>query len=175
MKDFNIRTNTMNIVGEKLEHWALNCSDICKTDLFGRSAFNRFYYDVYLMTRTMLFDLKEDWGIKARSHRVVPGLLKERVKNEFENRSRSIRVLDSSELHNLKDSHRTSIKALADLLTVAYDLRVTADYDPNVPICQDNDVISLKSYKLSNARQWNGKVSLYCGSIRSAWRNAGLI
>ena len=54
--EFNVdlRGSIMKIVGEKLERWALEQKAVDEKDLFGRSAFNRYYYAVFLLTREML-------------------------------------------------------------------------------------------------------------------------
>ena len=63
---------------------------------------------------------------------------------------------------------------LSNLLTEAYDLRVVADYEPEVPISIDNKVLLLRNYKLNTAREWPGKASACCKTIRKVWRDAGL-
>ena len=51
----------MKIVGEQLESWALDRKVETERDLFGRSAFNRYYYAVFLLTREMLGEFKASW------------------------------------------------------------------------------------------------------------------
>lgn len=44
----------MKVVGEQLHDWALQKKAQPERDVFGRSAFNRFYYAAFLITREML-------------------------------------------------------------------------------------------------------------------------
>lgn len=63
----------MKVVGDKLENFALGEKNILSKDLFGRSAFNRYYYAAFLVTREMLGELQNSW--KATPHRQIPILL----------------------------------------------------------------------------------------------------
>jgi hypothetical protein len=67
----------MRVVADRLADWAASEADADNADLFGRSAFNRYYYAAYLITREMLRKLDPKWA--ASGHRQIPDLLQKTV------------------------------------------------------------------------------------------------
>lgn len=161
----------MKIVGDQLAIWALAQTEDDKKDLFGRSAFNRYYYAAFLSTRQMLGEFEPKW--QRTAHRNIPDLLKGKLKQELKS------AIDKGILTRGKDmqiinQHNSSINALADLLEQAYQVRISADYEPEVRIQQTNKVISLSGHTLTSAEGWPGRAALYCKTIRNARKVAGL-
>ena len=161
----------MKIVGDQLAAWALAQAEDDNKDLFGRSAFNRYYYAAFLSTRQMLGEFEPKW--QRTAHRNIPDLLKGKLKQELKS------AIDKGILTRGKDmqvinQHNSSINALADLLEQAYKVRISADYEPEVRIQQTNKVISLSGHTLTSAEGWLGRAALYCKTIRSARKVAGL-
>lgn len=165
----------MKIVGEKLESWALEQQATDERDLFGRSAFNRYYYAIFLLTREMLGEFKPNW--KGTMHAGIPDLLRTSVKKEVKNTLQSaVRsgLISQAQSSVLIDKHNISLNALATLLEEAYQVRIIADYEPEIPIQQKHHVLSLDSHKLTSAKNWPDRAAAYCKAIRKIWKETGL-
>ena len=158
----------MKIVGDQLATWALAQAEDDNKDLFGRSAFNRYYYAAFLSTRKMLGEFEPKW--QRTAHRNIPDLLKGQLKRELTS------AIDLSRPEGMRviNKHNSSINALASLLEQAYKVRISADYEPEVRIQQTNKVISLGNHKLTSAEKWPDRADSYCKTIRAAWREASL-
>ena len=162
----------MKIVGERLESWALDLNESHEKDLFGRSAFNRYYYSVFLLTREMLGDFDARW--KGTQHACIPKLLRGKVKEKVKNRLRRDRRMSKSKKSQILDQHGISLRDLASLLEEAYQVRIIADYEPEISIQQDKNVIWLYNCKLTTAKGWPNRASAYCKAIRKVWEDVGL-
>ncbi len=166
----------MKIVGEKLQDIAISETDSVKQDLFGRSAFNRFYYAAFLEVRKMLGELDPKW--KRTPHGNIPQLLEKGVRKPVTNALReSVKgdVITEAESNKRKHELFTSTTDLANLLREAYDIRLIADYEPENIVEVNDKVISLNSLKLTTAISWSNKASSYCKSIRKVWKETGLV
>ena len=64
---------------------------------------------------------------------------------------------------------------LSNLLGAAYDIRVIADYEPEIPIEEYGAKLVLRQHKLTTASGWAGRASAHCKDIRSVWRDSGLV
>lgn len=166
----------MKLVGEKLERYADSESDILKKDLFGRSAFNRYYYAAFLITREMLGELQPKW--KKTPHREIPGLLQGAVRKPVINRLKQDAKKDlitNGELHVLQSLLTNATNNLANLLVQAYDVRVVADYEPENHITANGKNIVLRACKLTTANNWADRANAYCKAIRKVWKDSGLV
>ena len=161
----------MKIVGDQLATWALAQTEDDKKDLFGRSAFNRYYYAAFLSVRQMLGELEPKW--QRTAHRNIPDLLKRTLKRKLKS-AIDKGILPRGEGMQVIEKHSKSISGLADLLKQAYKVRISADYEPEERIQQTNKVISLSDHTLTSAEKWPGRADSYCKAIRRAWKDAGL-
>ncbi len=160
----------MKIVGEKLGNIAISETDFVKKDLFGRSAFNRFYYAAFLEVRKMLGELDQKW--KRTAHRAIPELLETGVQKRVTNvlkKNLKKGIITKKEFNRFKYELLDSTNALANLLREAYDTRLIADYEPEKLIEVNGKVISLNSLKLTTAISWSSRASLHCKNIRKVW------
>ena len=165
----------MKVVGEQLEGWAHTQSDFYEKDLFGRSAFNRYYYAAFLIAREMLSKYKSEW--KCTPHAEIPNLLETSFSNQIINKLKQNKkkgLMTDSEVSRLRKKLRTATSELASLLKEAYDARVIADYEPETTITTKGNTISLKHYKLNSASGWADRANNYCKIIYSVRRDAGL-
>lgn len=162
----------MKIVAEQLEKWALCHIDAEEKNLFGRSAFNRYYYAVFLLTREMLSDFKSSW--KKTKHASVPELLRKSVKKEVESTLKSYisRGLVSKDTLNQLN---INLNCLAELLEEAYRVRCIADYESEIKIREDKKEIFLGNHTLTAAKHWPGRAAAYCKVIRKVWKETGLV
>jgi hypothetical protein len=166
----------MKIVGEKLERAAQSEKDILTKDLFGRSAFNRYYYAAFLITREMLGELNLSW--KTTPHKEIPNLLTTGVKKPVLKRLKMDArkdLITEGEKSTLITKLTSATTNLSNLLGEAYDIRVIADYEPEIPIEGENNKLVLKNHKLTTANGWANRASAYCKDIRSVWRDSGLV
>ena len=165
----------MKIVGQELERWALTQKNEGDKDLFARSAFNRYYYALFLVTRQMIGDFEAGW--RGTVHAQIPNLLRTAVKKKVERSlKKAVRndLMSLGESSRIRDEHNTSISTLATLLEEAYQVRIVADYEPEIVVEQTGSVISLDSHKLTSAKAWPDRASACCKSIRKVWKEAGL-
>ncbi|MEH6457061.1 MAG: hypothetical protein V7749_12095 [Cocleimonas sp.] len=165
----------MKRVGVALENLALSDSGVAATNLLGRSAFNRYYYASFLVTREMLAKLDPKW--KTTPHSELPKRLRETirkpVKKELDRQARS-ELISLGEKSRLLSNLQLSSENLAELLERAYDARVIADYTPEEPVVIAGKVISLRSHKLTTAREWPDRAHAYCKTILRVWEDVGL-
>ena len=65
-------------------------------DLFGRSAYNRYYYATFLCVRNVLAKLDDSWA--ALPHKDYPALLKGTIKDKIRKCMKRANKLDDNEL-----------------------------------------------------------------------------
>lgn len=146
-------------------------------DLFARSAFNRYYYACFLLTRSMCGQV--DPHVTSIAHKRLPQHLRETVAKHFKlrikpferaqhtHRGASLKV----NLNSLKNDVLTSLDELAGILESAYAVRVVADYDPDIVVeCGNNNNFLLAGKSLQEAAQWVRRVAFLVGRIRSDWK-----
>ncbi|MEY8241027.1 MAG: hypothetical protein RPT25_11825 [Cycloclasticus sp.] len=165
----------MRRVGEHLEELALGSKDDDLVDLFGRSAFNRYYYSCYLATRKMLSELQPGW--KGSKHSDIPILLTAGVRKKPNDVFKKMekKGIDSGRCAKRRQDLQTATNDLAGLLKLAYDARVISDYEPEEPIQKNGNVISLRNNKLNEAKGWLGRTNGYIKTIKKIWKESGLV
>lgn len=166
----------MKLVGQKLESFAASESDEFIKDLFGRSAFNRYYYAAFLITREMLGDINPKW--KKTPHKEIPELLQSAVRKPVINRLKQDarrNLITNGQLRTLQSKLTNATVELANLLVQAYDVRLVADYEPENHISIERKIIVLSSCKLTSATNWADRASAYCKDIRKVWKDSGLV
>lgn len=166
----------MKIVGEQLQDWAQEQKEDIKKDLFGRSAFNRYYYAAFLITRKMLEEIDPKW--KKTPHKDIPRLLQNAVRKPViiglkQNARKGLIKIGESSALQMKLT--TATGGLATLLTEAYSVRLIADYQPEDSIIIRNRVIMLSACTLTSASKWADRANAYCKDIRKVWGDSGLV
>lgn len=143
-----------------------------EADLFGRSAFNRYYYAVFYVARGMLSDFSTEW--QSIPHASVPQLLVGQVRREIQKFKQKANRLGDTESVSLCSHAIESLDQLSELLKKGYSIRVTADYDPTVSIKFENgaDQFSLASTTIGTARNWVQRATFLTSSVRRAWKLA---
>ncbi|MGO2234587.1 MAG: hypothetical protein ACTH5B_10980 [Marinomonas sp.] len=165
----------MQYVGSELERLALSNVDSNNSDLLGRSAFNRYYYAAFLITRETLGYMRPNW--KGTQHANIPELLTANLKGPAKRaltQQRRNGLITLGKESRLLTELSTTASELAQLLTQAYDARVLADYEPEIKTIKDKNVIYLKSHKLTTARQWPEQADRYCARLKRIWKEIGL-
>jgi hypothetical protein len=160
----------MDQVGKHLRKETLNRTIQIEKDLFGRSAFNRFYYAAYWETRELLRALNSNWGSTA--HKAIPELLTGQIRNMFTKAIAQASKVGDKELIDLCSSAKSSAINLSILLKSAYSARVMADYSLETPITFSStgrDFL-LEKQSILSAQEWPQKAKGYSSTIKQAWK-----
>lgn len=138
-------------------------------DLFGRSAFNRYYYAAFLEVRSMLRDLNETWA--EIPHADIPKLLTGQVRTTIKRKQRWATRLGETEAVQICIRGATSAHELAALMGEAYAVRVTADYYPEIAIVSGNrGRFQLNLVHVTTAHDWAGRARGFGQKIKRAWK-----
>ncbi|WP_445428013.1 hypothetical protein [Alishewanella sp. HL-SH05] len=165
----------MQYVGEELERLALSHGDAVNSDLLGRSAFNRYYYSAFLITRAMLGQMEASW--KYTMHAGIPDLLRTSIRKKAKQvlaKQVAKGLMEKGKSSRLLTDVNTVSNELAELLESAYDARVIADYQPEVQTVREGNIIKLKTHKLTTAKEWPERAGILCGKLLKIWRDIGL-
>ncbi len=137
-------------------------------DLYARSAYNRYYYNLFLIVRQMLADLDPIWS--ELPHKDYPKILKGQICRTYrKSKARAQKNGDSGLVQKLDDGLRAA-SALASLMTAAYVIRIVADYKPAEKIIfESQDRFSLKNINITEAHNWRASAQLWTNSIKDAW------
>jgi hypothetical protein len=165
----------MKVVGDKLREWAIYEHSETKADAFGRSAFNRYYYASFLITREMLKKLNPQWA--SAPHSNIPGILNKSIIDRVR---RQIKQIERKKLSDGRDSSKqryyinTAVAGLSGLLSSAFSVRVTADYEPECRVVKVGHLLTLNDQSLEAAKSWPDKAEAFCKVILKVWRQLGL-
>lgn len=166
----------MQYVGDELERLALSTGDSTNSDLLGRSAFNRYYYAAFLKTRETLGTMRESW--KGTPHANIPGLLENSLKAPAQHELNGMlrtKLIDQGDKARILRELNSTASELAQLLREAYDARLLADYQPEIKTARENNVIKLKAYTLTGAKEWPSRANFLCGKLLRIWKEIGLV
>lgn len=153
-------------MGYLLQVEALKTHDASK-DLYARSAYNRYYYGVFLSIRAMFAGLDASWS--ALPHKSYPGILTGKLTKLFKEARRKAFKSGDAELVDILDNAVRAASALASLMDKAYSVRVVADYKPEELVeFSGGDRFSLMSVKITEAHNWGSTVSLWMAAIAIA-------
>lgn len=166
----------LEIVGNHLVNQALKETTATRIDAYGRSAFNRYYYSAFLVSRKMIFQI--DRSRTKLDHDKIPGILRGPIINKIKN---DVKRLKGKDPHGHKyrsvllSSVRRSAGQLADLMAEAYAVRCIADYNPEEIAYIDGSSLRLSNCSVSRAQHWSSNAELYARSIISVYDELGLI
>jgi hypothetical protein len=137
-------------------------------DEFARSAFNRYYYSAYLDTRALVAALDPTWASIA--HKTLPELLQGTVRKKFRAEKARAEKSGDGQLATMLDGAVRATVNLARLLSVAYSVRVVADYQPDEKVnFSSAERFSLKNIDITTAHAWNQQTRIWITSIHQAW------
>ena len=164
----------MQRVGDHLATEATTRGAADECDLFGRSAFNRYYYASYLETRNLLGELDVSW--LGTPHKNIPPLLTETVKKavKAELRNQAGKLISTHEAKTMAAELNVAIHDLASLLTVAYLIRCVADYEPDVKTKMNGPTLELQNHTLHEASGWPKRAVAHTKTIRKIWRTLAI-
>jgi hypothetical protein len=165
----------MRVVADRLADWAVAERNEDDADAFGRSAFNRYYYSSYLITRDMLKQLDPKWA--SGGHREIPNILAQALRNKAKKQIKRVekdKLVAPGTAATLRDSLNLAVAELSNLLQMAYGIRVVADYEPETRVVRDGNRITLGEGSLGAARTWPNRAASYTKRILKIWRQLGL-
>lgn len=165
----------MQRVGDKLREIALTEISEPSADVFGRSAFNRYYYSSYLSTREMLGLINSSW--KYSPHKTIPSILTgslfKLIKNALKHQVRNGLISDA-EAKRWKYEALSSISAMSSVLASSYSTRLDADYYPEKKIRKERNNIYLGNQSIESARRWTEHVLAHRKVITNVCRQLGI-
>lgn len=163
----------LELVGKHLEEEALRRSSADEVDVFGRSAFNRYYYATFWIVRATLGKFDQKWF--SISHNSVPELLKGAVREKLNKELKKAERLGSG-LQGGKLRHQiySSTEGLADLMQYAYSKRVEADYGTSTKVEKIHQTLYMGSEKSSSAFHWPSKAKTFTDDLLNVSKQLGL-
>lgn len=163
---------SMGVVAHHLQIEAVKSDKpLEERDLFGRSAYNRYYYASFLYVREMLIGLDIRWS--QTPHKDYPNLLRVKIKNEINKYKEIARKADDSDLLQLYYQAINATHELATIMEKGFATRVVADYRPEILVDFTNSTrFKLQSVEITEAHQWPQKAHVLAETITSAWKQA---
>ncbi len=158
----------METVGLSLQRSAIEMkAEPTNFDQFGRSAFNRYYYAVFLIVRELILEFNPTWG---GTHSSIPAMLTGSVKREIKSFQAKAQRTNDAEAIALCSKAVAALAALASMIKTANAVRVTADYNPDIKISGvGSDRFSLGAIDITDAHAWTGQARSLSQVIRRAW------
>jgi len=139
-------------------------------DLYGRSAFNRYYYATFLTVRSLIIEFEPQW---TGAHSSVPDFLAGSINREIKRYRSSALRRQQSDAVEICNRTVTALSALADLMKTANTVRVTADYNPSIKIQDDRqNRFTLGTTSITEAHRWASQAQVFSHVIRRGWRLA---
>jgi hypothetical protein len=165
----------MKVVADSLRDSAMNAKDDTESDLFCRSAFNRYYYAVFHLTKSAL---KESnlWP-NDLSHKGLPEYLTGKALRKVKHALRQAGVFDSEGYRREKDAFFRLQKIMsrqAEILTFAYSIRCKADYDLDVKSIYIRGSLQFHSVRVEAAEDWVKDTLNNVTRLREALKELGI-
>ncbi len=163
---------SMEVVAQHLRLHTLLLASGADADLFGRSAFNRFYYSAFLTAKQLL---SPTFPAIPQNHAGIPDFLRGTVRTHLSRVKKA--AMRAGDLHTANDCSAAQRAAadLADLLAMGYTTRVVADYYPLEPVeFSSASGFKLNQIPVSEAQTWPHRSRAYSQLIINVMRNAGL-
>lgn len=159
----------MRRVADHLKSQALLVVNTDEFDLFGRSAFNRYYYATFLIVRAGLrrMNLVAESGEIA--HASVPEMLSGTVYKKLNKACADAKRIGDGEAISLFSVGTHAARDLATLMNSARASRTTADYHPEMPITISGKGFSLVTTDVEQAQAWPHKAETLINRIAAAW------
>ena len=155
----------MHSVALYLQRAAVDPAKLDDRDDFGRSAFNRYYYSLFLEVRRTLGIINPDW-IEIK-HKNAPETLRGRVKRAIQAASRDARKIGDRELIARCERARSLTEELARTLERAKSVRETADYHPETPVTfPEGERFFLSGTSITAAHAWKDLAQQWSNEVR---------
>ncbi|MCV9997584.1 hypothetical protein OE766_04940 [Pararhizobium sp. YC-54] len=159
----------MDRVALHLQVTARKKDEANECDVFGRSAYNRYYYATFLCVRNMMAEINPQWASLA--HASYPGALSGSVVELLKKGKR--RVLRAGDM-KLVTQCEVAIHAaleISRIMQTGNTARKIADYNPEIKIkILGNDRFSLNEISITDVHEGYSKTNNYADLITRTWR-----
>ena len=144
----------MELVADHLCQEVLRRADQTERDLFGRTAFNRYYYATFLKVRSGLRRLNTpEWA--NLPHKDIPEVLKGTIRKRLAKGKIAASKVSDNEVVNLCGRAQHAALELSDIMKKGYATRVVADYSPEIEVTfSAGQEFFLNSVGTKDAREW---------------------
>ena len=145
----------MRTVADQLTEWALKEKDPKRVDKFGRTAFNRYYYSLFLENFELVTTLNNSW--KTVSHKDLPSLLIGKVFKKIKDKAIKLnkeKLINDKELEDYTHRAQSALSELSNILNESRAIRVIADYNPDIVAIRTKNIIKLSDQSTKNAKRW---------------------
>jgi len=164
----------MKVVADRLRDIALHSNLDHEIDLFGRSAFNRYYYAAYLAVRKNLMEINSDWATAA--HKNLPTILTIAINKSATRIAINLTkkgILTKSEESRILTSIKICGYELSKILQSGYEARSYADYFPEEIVTRESGNLSLHNYTTHEAQSWPKRAEKHAVQLLNIWRQLG--
>lgn len=147
-----------------------------EADAFGRTAFNRYYYAVFLSTRELLLQVDRSWS--GEPHSNIPGLLEVTLLKRLRTAIKPLQskgLVPEGRAKSLLSQAGAAAGEMASILRTAYKVRVAADYEPNEKVAFEPTTFRLATHTEAEAKQWLIRIDRNKGIILNVAREVGLV
>lgn len=160
----------MQQVGLHLQVQAHNASADDK-DAFARSAYNRYYYASFLLTRDMIRRLYPERTANL-GHADYPEFLKGTVIKDLKSEEKTARRLGDGELLKILGRAKYAVYDLAGQFVQSNAIRLIADYEPETTVSfEKQQRFSLRNLSITDAHKWADQTGSYISMIEEAWKH----
>lgn len=143
----------MESVGRHLKAQAVTITDGVQRDMFGRSAFNRYYYAIYFEVKSILGEINSEWYGSA--HGSFPGILRGSLCKKIKGHQAKAQKMSDLELNQQCERALSAARTLANIMEDGYAVRVTADYHShNIPVEFDKKTFQLNETSIDDIESW---------------------
>lgn len=160
----------MRRVADHLRLQVFKVADLTERDLYGRSAFNRYYYATFLIVRAGLRRMGRVSVNGEIAHASIPEMLSGTIYNALKKSCKDAQKIGDSETIAVFSLGAEAAKALALLMITARGSRTAADYHPEKPIVISGHGFSLLTISAETAQGWPHKAELLINRVEAGWR-----
>lgn len=166
----------MKIVGDHLGDFALKSGSEIHCDLFGRSAYNRYYYSAFLCVRAALKTIDSRWATPTHQDvpRVLIGEVLHRLKRHIQ-LARDSNQINHTQGEQMYHAAASAASELSNLLRSAREIRRVADYEPEQPVSKVGSQLKLRGYTLDTAKGWTQRAETQVKTILRVYGQLGVI
>ncbi|MGX9275231.1 hypothetical protein ACWXWK_19285 [Pantoea ananatis] len=143
---------------------------------FGRTAYNRYYYACYLDIRMFVAGINAGWG--SLNHSEVPSFLTGAVNKKISQelaRSEKLGMMTKGALQSKKSLVHTSLSQMASVMSKAYTIRCTVDYEPDISVEFDKNTFLIDDTPIASARDWLRVITIEKVKVISIMKEIGLV
>lgn len=160
----------MESVAQHLQSEAIRRTDLIEKDVFGRSAFNRYYYATFLLVKDKFASFRSEWAGDL-AHAQIPEMLRSNIRKTFIEGRRRAQKAEDTDVFNLCQRALSASEDLARLMEEGRATRVVADYKPELLVdFSVGEGYALNTVSVLKAHTWPYKAKGYLSTISSAWK-----